>query len=162
MFTFSFSGCSADATDQNNPEVYAFVKQLKAGTYKLKNEMGVVVIPNFNQTDIDDLLKYADDLTIIPSFPTMYTSNSGKIRLGECILWTVETIRLNMPASLGCNMVEVNAENYEAIYFLSDDEVLDAAARNKRRWENRKYRRTAWTIDPCNDEPLGGRGYRWW
>lgn len=29
---------------------------------------------------------------------------------------------------VGCRMVLANAENYEAIYFLTDDEVLDAAA----------------------------------
>lgn len=56
----------------------------------------------------------------------------------------------------------MNAENYEAIYFLSDEEILDAAARYRRWWETRKYPRTAWTIDPCYDEPLCGSGYRWW
>ena len=99
---------------------------------------------------------------VLPTFPTMYNSNSGKIRLGECILWIVESLRLGMPASMGCNMVESNAANYEAIYFLSDEEVLDVAARYKHWWENRKYPRTAWTIDPCFDNPLCGSGYRWW
>ena len=92
----------------------------------------------------------------------MYNSNSGKIRLGECILWIVESLRLGMPASMGCNMVEVNADNYEAIYFLSDEEVQDVAARYKYWWENRQYPRTVWTIDPCFDDPLCGSGYRWW
>ena len=77
-------------------------------------------------------------------------------------MWVIESIRLGIPASMGCNMVEANAENYEAIYFLSDEEVLDAAARYRRWWENRHYPRTAWTIDPCYDEPLCGSGYRWW
>ena len=44
----------------------------------------------------------------------------------------------------------------------SDDEVLDASARYRRWWENRKYPRTMWTIDPCYDEPLCGSGYMWW
>lgn len=58
--------------------------------------------------------------------------------MGECILWTVESIRLGIPASMGCHMVEVNAENYEAIYFLSDEEILDdTAARYRRWWETR-------------------------
>ena len=63
---------------------------------------------------------------------------------------------------MGCHKVEEKAENYEAIYFLSDEEILDAAARYRRWWETRKYPRTAWTIDPCYDEPLCGSGYRWW
>ena len=61
-----------------------------------------------------------------------------------------------------CGMVLANAENYEAIYFLTDDEVLDAAACYRRWWEGRKYPKTTWTIDPCYDEPLCGSGYRWW
>ena len=47
-------------------------------------------------------------------------------------------------------------------YFLSDEEVLDAAARYRRWWESRKYPRTMWTVDPCYDEPLCGSGYMWW
>ena len=114
--------------------------------------------------DIEELLKYAEDLTVIPSFPLAPVSYSagGKLRLGECILWTVETIRLGNNASMGCKMVHTDAENYEGIYFLSDEEVLDAASRYRRWWETRKYPRTMWTIDPCYDEPLCGSGYMWW
>ena len=158
----SFTGCTSEEMDYNNPDVALFVKQLKSGTYKMKNDKGVVEVPHFTEEDIPELLAYAEDLSVIPAFPSVYNSNSGKIRLGECILWTVESIRLGIPASMGCHMVEVNAENYEAIYFLSDEEILDAAARYRRWWETRKYPRTAWTIDPCYDEPLCGSGYRWW
>ena len=158
----SFAGCSSEEMDYNNPDVTLFVKQLKTGTYKMKNDKGGVEVPHFTEEDIPELLAYAEDLSVIPAFPSVYNSNSGKIRLGECILWTVESIRLGIPASMGCHMVEVNAENYEAIYFLSDEEILDAAARYRRWWETRKYPRTAWTIDPCYDEPLCGSGYRWW
>ncbi len=159
---FCISSCTNDTVEYNNPEVGVFIKQLKAGVYNNKNELGIIVLPDFTGEDVSDLLKHADDLTVIPSFPTMYNSNSGKIRLGECILWIVESLRLGMPASMGCNMVEANADNYEAIYFLNDEEVLDAAARYKHWWENRKYPRTTWTIDPCFDDPLCGSGYRWW
>lgn len=50
----------------------------------------------------------------------------------------------------------------KASYFLTDEEVLDAAARYRRWWEGRKYPRTMWTIDPCYDEPLCGSSYMWW
>ena len=59
--------------------------------------------------------------------------------------WTVETIRLGHNASMGCKMVHTDAENYEGIYFLTDEEVLDAAARYRRWWDGRKYPRTMWT-----------------
>lgn len=159
---FACTGCSSEELDYNNPDVELFVKQLKAGTYNMKNEKGVVEIPHFNEKDIPELLKYTEDLTLIPSFPTVYITSSGKIRLGECMLWVIESLRLGFPASFGGKMVQVNAENYEAIYFLSDDEVLDAAACYRRWWEGRKFPRTSWTIDPCYDEPLCGSGYRWW
>ena len=158
----ALTGCSKETLDYNNPDVDLFVKQLKAGTYNTKNDKGIVEVPHFTENDIPEFLNYAEDMSVIPSFPSVYNSNSGKIRLGECILWTVESIRLGFPASMGCHMVEVNAENYEAIYFLSDEELLDAAVRYRRWWENRQYPRTAWTIDPCYDEPLCGSGYRWW
>ena len=55
-------------------------------------------------------------------------------------------------------------ENGQTRYFTTSpgEELLDAAVRYRRWWENRQYPRTAWTIDPCYDEPLCGSGYRWW
>lgn len=162
LAVFALSGCSEERLDYYNPDVELFVKQLKAGNYKTKNEKGVVEVPHFTEKDIPSLLKYAEDLEIISSFPSAYMGNSGKIRLGECMLWTVESIRLGFPPSLGCKMVRANALNYEALFFLSSEEVLDAASRYRRWWENRQYPKTTWTIDPCYDEPLCGSGYRWW
>lgn len=160
-----FISCSNDETlDYDHPDVDLFVKQLKSGKYSVQSPDGVNQMPKFSMEDIGALLKYAEDLTVIPSFPLAPVSYSagGKLRLGECVLWTVETIRLGCNASMGCKMVHVNAENYEGIYFLSDDEVLDAATRYRRWWETRKYPHTMWTIDPCADEPLCGSGYMWW
>ena len=137
----SFTGCTSEEMDYNNPDVALFVKQLKSGTYKMKNDKGVVEVPHF---------------------PSVYNMNNGKIRLGECMLWVIESIRQGTPPSLGCKMVLANAENYEAIYFLTDEEVLDAAACYRSWWEERQYPKTRWTIDPCYDEPLCGSGYRWW
>ncbi|WP_294607882.1 DUF4943 family protein [uncultured Bacteroides sp.] len=163
-FSLSFVSCTEETLDYNNPDVDLFVKQLKGGKYSVESPEGLNTVPRFTVNDIEGLLKYVEDLTVIPSFPLAPVSYSagGKLRLGECILWTVETIRLGQNASMGCKMVHADAENYEGIYFLSDDEVLDAAARYRRWWESRKYPRTMWTIDPCYDEPLCGSGYMWW
>lgn len=76
----SLVGCSSEEMDYENPDVTVFVKQLKAGTYNMKNEKGVVEVPHFTEEDIPELLKYAEDLTIIPSFPSVYNTNNGKIR----------------------------------------------------------------------------------
>ena len=32
----SFTGCTSEEMDYNNPDVALFVKQLKSGTYKMK------------------------------------------------------------------------------------------------------------------------------
>ncbi len=34
----SFTGCTSEEMDYNNPDVALFVKQLKSGTYKMKND----------------------------------------------------------------------------------------------------------------------------
>lgn len=158
------TGCSDETLDYNNPDVDLFVKQLKSGNYTTKSPKGFVEVPIFSEKDIPALLRYAEDMTVIPSFPLPPVSAyfSGKIRLGECVLWIVESVRLGNYASLGCKMVRANAVNYEGIYFLTDEEVLDAAARYRRWWENRQFPRTVWTIDACFNEPLCGSGYRWW
>ena len=164
LSVLSLSSCSEELLDYDHPDVDLFVKQLKAGKYTTQSPDGLNVMPKFTVESIERLLKYAEDLTVIPSFPLAPVSYSagGKLRLGECVLWTVETIRLGHNASMGCKMVHADAENYEGIYFLSDDEVLDAAVRYRRWWEARKYPQTMWTIDPCRDEPLCGSGYMWW
>lgn len=160
----SWGACTKEVLDYEHPDADLFVRLLKNGTYSDQSPDGVNSVPKFTMQDIESLLKYSEDLTVIPSFPLAPVSYSagGKLRLGECILWTVETIRLGHNASMGCKMVHVDAENYEGIYFLSDEEVLDAAARYRRWWESRKYPRTMWTIDPCYNEPLCGSSYMWW
>lgn len=163
-FTLSLASCGKEILDYNHPDVDLFVKQLKAGQYSTLSPDGLNNMPKFSTGDIEELLKYAEDMSVIPSFPlaTVSYPAGGKLRLGECILWTVESIRLGHNASMGCKMVHTDADNYEGIYFLTDKEVLDAAARYRSWWEGRKYPRTMWTIDPCYDDPLCGSGFMWW
>lgn len=162
--TLALTACGEETFNYDEPDVALFVKQLKSGQLSTPAADDKSPMPKFTYDDIESLLKYAEDLTAIPSFPLAPVSYSagGKLRLGECILWTVETIRLGHNASMGCKLVHTDADNYEGIYFLSDEEVIDAAARYRRWWENRKYPRTVWTVDPCYDEPLCGSRYMWW
>lgn len=159
-----FASCSQETLDYEHPDVEVFVHQLKSGQLGRQASGEAGHFPKFTMNDIDELLEYADDLSEIPSFPLSPVSYSagGKLRLGECILWTVETIRLGHYASMGCKMVYADALDYEGIYFLSDEEVLDAVSHYRNWWKGRKFPHTVWTIDPCYDEPLCGSGYMWW
>lgn len=156
--------CSDDVLDMENPDVDLFVKQLKAGTLAVNEETGTVVMPQFTTDDIEALLYYAEDLTEIPSFPLALVSYlaGGKPRLGECVLWVIESIRVGSNASLGSRMVHKDAVNYEGIYFLSDDELLDAAAHYRWWWNKTKHSGILSVIDTAVDEPLAGSDYRWW
>lgn len=164
LIAFAFGACTHETFDYNHPDVDVFVHQLKSGELAWPGDGQTQVFPKFTMKDIEALLSYADDLTEIPSFPLAPVSYSagGKLRLGECILWTVESLRLGHNASMGCKMVHVDAEDYEGIYFLNDEEVLDAVQRYRNWWQMRQLPRTMWTIDPCYDEPLCGSGYMWW
>lgn len=160
---FLLFSCKDDSFDFNHPDAHLFVSLLKEGDYMVSDSMGLAVLPRFTMDDIEDLLPYTTDLSLIPSFPLAPVADlSGKFRLGECILWTIESIRLGHMASMGCKMVHVGADNYEGIYFLSDNEVLEVSALYKQWWANRKYPRTVWTVDPCFDDPLCGSPYMWW
>ena len=135
--------CTEEVLDYEHPDVELFVKQLKDGELVPQSPDGMVGMPKFTIQDIEKLLEHADDLSVIPSFPLAPVSYSAG-------------------GKLGCKMVHVDAENYEGIYFLSDEEVQDAVLRYRHWWENRKLPRTMWTIDPCWNEPLCGSGYMWW
>ncbi len=157
-------GCSEEVLDYHDPDVRLFVKQLKAGTYNTQSPEGFVEVPCFTAEHIPELLQYVDDLTLISSFPLPPITSyyEGKTRLGECIMWIIESLRIGMYASLGTRMVYANAESYEGIYFLSDQDVLQAAERYRLWWEHMNYPHTEWTLSPCLNDPLCGSGYRWW
>ena len=110
--SLSFVSCTEETLDYNNPDVDLFVKQLKGGKYSVESPEGLNTVPRFTVDDIEGLLKYAEDLTVIPSFPLAPVSYSagGKLRLGECIWdrmlrWAVRwcmRMRKIMKASTSC------------------------------------------------------------
>ena len=69
LSVLSLSSCSKETLDYNHPDVDLFVKQLKAGKYSTQSPDGLSNMPKFTSEDIEELLKYAEDLTVIPSFP---------------------------------------------------------------------------------------------
>ncbi|KAA6349874.1 hypothetical protein EZS27_002770 [termite gut metagenome] len=155
--------CNEERLDYYNPDVKLFVKQLKAGTYHTKNPLDVVEVPLFNEEDILELLQYSDDLTKIHSFPLPSASCcEGEACLGECMLWIVETIRIGRVASLGYRLVHADADNYKRIYFLSDEEVLEASTFYRKWWEDVKNISPYPSVYSYNIDPLRGSKYRWW
>lgn len=69
LSVLSLGSCSKETLDYNHPDVDLFVKQLKAGKYSTQSPDGLSNMPKFTSEDIEELLKYAEDLTVIPSFP---------------------------------------------------------------------------------------------
>lgn len=164
LLLFACTGCSEEPLDYYNPDVKLFVKQLKAGTYNTKNELGTVVVPVFNYTHVPELLRYADDMTEIPSFPlpSMSSNYGGKPRLGECILWIVEGIRIGQPPSMGCKLVQKDAPNYEGIYFLTSEQVVEAASLYRQWWRKIDTQDSNSLLSYWPFDPLAESDYRWW
>ena len=88
LLLLSMSGCEKDYW--SNPNVDQFVTMIKKGTYDS------MFIPNFQPKDIERLLYYASDFQKIKSFPinTISSYMPTEFRLGECLLWTIESVRL--------------------------------------------------------------------
>lgn len=164
LFVFVMMGCSDDTLDYHNPDVRLFVKQLKSGTYNTKNANGIVEIPLFTSKHIPQLLKYTEDLTEIPSFPLPSISSQfgGKARLGECMLWIIEGIRLGHYPSLGCKLLHRDAENYEGIYFLTNEEVLEVATLYRLWWEKVENPDSWSSVAVWGIDPIVLSDYRWW
>ena len=95
LSVLSLGSCSKETLDYNHPDVDLFVKQLKAGKYSTQSPDGLSNMPKFTSEDIEELLKYAEDLTVIPSFPLAPVSYSagGKLVFGywhsstSCVLF---------------------------------------------------------------------------
>jgi len=89
------TGCEKD--HWSDPNVDQFVTMLKKGTY---DDM---FIPNFQPADIERLLYYANDFRTIQSFPLNPISSymAPEFRLGECLMWTIESVRLRYDKTNG-------------------------------------------------------------
>ena len=89
LFALILISCKKNHLD--NPTVDQFVTMIKEGNYDSP------YLPNFQPNDIEILLLYANDFQKIKAFPVNTFSSyiPSEFRLGECILWTVESVRLN-------------------------------------------------------------------
>ena len=71
------TSCTESTLDYEHPDVDVFVKQLKDGSLSVQSPDGVSQMPKFTPKDIGELLDYADDLSVIPSFPLAPVSYSA-------------------------------------------------------------------------------------
>jgi hypothetical protein len=95
LFATLFTSCEKD--HWSDPNVDQFVRMLIKGTY---DDM---FIPNFQPGDIERLLHFANDFQVIESFPINPISSymPMELRLGECLMWTIESIRLKYDKTNG-------------------------------------------------------------
>lgn len=158
------AGCSKEEVDFNNPDAKTFVKQIKTGTYHTKSPNGFVEVPSFAKKDIPELIKYVKDVSSIPSFPSNPVSSYGpyaNYRLGECIMWTIEYIRLGRYASLGCKLVHKGTNEHMQYAFLSNDEIK-SVANLYISWWNRVINQPMCILeDPFTQDPLQGSNFKW-
>lgn len=84
-----FLSCSKDEPIKTDVEI--FIEQVKNNQYKADS------LPEFSPHEIPLLLNEANNFNSITEFPINPTSSYAptKLTVGECLLWTVEHIRLH-------------------------------------------------------------------
>jgi hypothetical protein len=95
LFIIVVLNMSANACKKNDPyknlSAKEYVSVLQADKYPRYN-----LIPKFDKSDIDYLLRYASDSQVINNYPIPAFSSAfhGPQKLGMIIMYTVESIRL--------------------------------------------------------------------
>lgn len=124
MVVFFCESCNKDGETKlfdKNLKVEEFIISLKAGTYTSRN------LPNFLPEDIPGLLNHGSDYTVIPYFPTndICSFSLFQYRLGECMLWVIESIRLKYPYQ------SMHSSFPSCVPMLIKNEYIDDAKKNQ-------------------------------
>lgn len=161
---FLFTGCKGDEVNFDNPDPETFVKQIKSGNYNTKSPFGFVEVPVFAKKDIPELITHVKDMSHVASFPVNVGSVYGpyaNYRLGECVLWTIESARVGRYASFGCKLIHKNVNKHLQYAFLTDSEVKKVADLYIKWWERVMSRPDYAQTDPFQENPLEGSEYCW-
>lgn len=151
LILFTCTSCDYDF-DIHNPSVKEFVALIKNGSYDMyeisnTGEKLWLIMPDFTEKDIPDLLKYASDLTHISDFPVNpvssippYHLQDGSLILGECLLWTIEGIRKGNKYGSLTPILLKNASDDPSISseYLNKDEILEVKAIYDQWWKDNK------------------------
>lgn len=144
----------------NDPNVGVFVKQIKNGTYNIRNEYGSLELPNFYSDHIAELLEHVTDMSLISDYPLPPFSSVkvSDLKLGICLLWTIEGIRIGTkyPSMTPRLLVSTEAGDREC----TEAEALEVAQLYKLWWKgeypfNRLH-------DKYTVNPLEETNYYWY
>lgn len=161
LFLLSFTACQEEEFNPNNPSVNQFVELLRAEEYDRSQP-----IPDFRPEQIPELLQYATSLEEIPAFPVAPISSfyQGTFRLGECLLWTIESIRVGSGQELtsserypSLNPLLINIARADENRVATDEEVREAIQAYSDWWNEPTYFEQKRTIDPLENTSLAWR-----
>lgn len=160
----AITGCTQHEKDfYLYPDVDSYIEMLKDGTYNVTDGSGIRAVPNFHENQINDLLYYVEDLTVLPqNYPISPISSAvGPTRLGEGILWTIEGIaRKNKYPSYSGHLVKEEIIEGKKVYtYVTDEELLEVAKLYKLWWNG------LYPFNRVHDKktlcPLEGTPYTW-
>ncbi|MGB3589870.1 MAG: DUF4943 family protein [Tunicatimonas sp.] len=162
FFLVVLVACQEEEFNPSDPSADRFVELLRTGEYDQYEP-----IPNFRPEQIPDLLRYATSLEEIPAFPINPISSSitANFRLGECLLWTVESIRvghgqeITSPErypSLNPVLINASAQRNDGNRAL-DDEVLLAVQAYTDWWNESTPFEQKRTVNPLESTSLAWR-----
>lgn len=158
------TNCSNEEVDFNNPDAKVFVKQIKSGDYHTKSPNGFVEVPNFAKKDIPELIKHVKEIRTIPYFPSNRLSSYGlyaDFRLGECMMWTIEYIRVGRYSSFGYKLIHKNRNEHLQYAFVTDEEMKVAADLYIKWWEKVMNQPAYILKDSFTENPLKGSNFKW-
>ncbi|HYQ55987.1 MAG TPA: DUF4943 family protein [Draconibacterium sp.] len=164
LFASLFS-CDKDDTEEiDNPDVEAYIEQLKSDQYQSDD------LPEFTSSDISALLLYINDNSVVNNFPHSPLSSFAPhyppdYRLGVLVLWTIESIRV-----VSCNNTHYHRfpsqhpfikKKNEPLEWIQnhDDEAYNSVRQAYIKWwgENRSEK----FGEICSIDPLENTNYRW-
>ncbi|MEO0330877.1 MAG: DUF4943 family protein [Bacteroidota bacterium] len=162
LFLMLMAACQEEEFNADAAPVDQFVKSLRSGEYNQNQP-----IPNFQPEQISELLRYANNLEEILAFPANPVSSflPQKLRLGECLLWTIESIRVSHGQELtsierypSLNPILINsiAQRNEG-QAATDEEVLEAVQAYSDWWNDPASFEQKRTINPLANTSLTWR-----
>jgi len=130
LFWLIISSCQKEVFNTKNPNVDEFISILKKGKYL--NEVGYE-LPDFTFRHIDRLLYYLKDTAILSMFPThpMSSKYTNPKILSECLMWTIDGIRLGnkYPSLEPCLINTATYSELKGYPRLSGKELLEISDR---------------------------------
>jgi hypothetical protein len=160
-----FLQCSDyDVNSFDNPDVKVFVQQIKSGRYTDEGPSGYVEVPVFKKGDISALLFYAQDHTPVKEFPINPISsvNPGGYRLSQCLLWTIEKIRVGNYPSLTPALMKKDSSTGKYNVVTTMDDINEVWELYNEWWQIVDSQPIDSFFDYYSCNPLSGTAYLWY